>query len=282
MNTFLKSTYLILIAVLSLACDGSSSNSGKIEPYSLGDYRGRNVSSDSLVGTWVSVGKGEINYSSDILDAYEKYSSKEYFVIRSLDGSSYQKASCHSYFYDIQIEEGGVTSLEGIEGTFTNNKSFLGERKTDYQLEGTPIGDYSEFGHERFQMVKISDDVKSIGRVDTTISGDRFISDDAYCFTQISRRIIYENREIDGIYYEVDYVVGVDGEYQVSMSEWEQNTVDAVVNMFVQGQDFSSVNSSDTDFTINYESSFSHSITFSASDMGREISGDIEIELPSY
>ena len=282
MNPFIKSISLILSTTLLIACGSSSSDSNKPKPYSLDDYQGRTVSSDSLAGTWVSVGTGEINYSSDFGDAYEEYSSKEYFVIRSVRASLYQKASCFSHFYDIEIEGDSEFSFEGIKGSFTNNNSFSGERKTDVQLDDTPDGSYSESSNEQFIMVKISDDVESIGWVATTIDGDRFILDDAYCFIQISRRMNIINSEIDGIYSEISYTVGVDGEYNISMSEWEPKTVDAVVNMFVQGQDFTSQDSSDTDFTINYESSFSHGITFSASGMGRDIGGDIEIELPSY
>lgn len=282
MNTFLKSTYLALIAVLSLACDGSSSNSGKIESYSLDEYRGRNVSSDSLAGTWVSVSLGEANSISDFGDIYEQSSTKEYFVIRAVGDSSYQKASCTSRFYDIEKEGTNESSFEGIKGTFTNNNSFSGERTVEFQIEDSPDGNYSESSYERFQMIKISDRVQSLGTVFTTIVGGRFVWDDSYCFIQISRRMNFKNSEIDGVHSEVGYVVGVDGEYQLSMSKWEQDTADSVVNMFVQGQDFSSIDSSDTDYTVNYESKFSNNITFSASGRGREISGDVEIQLPIY
>ncbi len=282
MNSFVKSIFLMLSAALLTACGSSSSDSKGVEPYSLDDYQGRAVSSSSLAGTWVSVSSGEVNYSSDFGDVYEEFSSKAYFIIRATNSSSYQKASCFSGFYDIEFEEGDEYSFEGIKGTFTNNNSFSGDRRVEFQSVNGPDGPYSESSYEKFQMIKISDEVESIGAVSTIIAEEEVIMDEAICFQQTRRRMHFINSEIDGIHNEAGFVVGVDGGYQLSMWEWDGDTADSAKTMFVQGQDFSSTDSNDTDFTLNYESNSSHNITFSASDKIREIRGDVEIQLPSY
>ncbi len=282
MNSFVKNIFLMLNAALLTACGSSSSDSKGVEPYSLDDYQGRAVSSSTLAGTWVSVSSGEVNYSGDFGDVYEEFSSKAYFIIRATHRPSYKKASCFSGFYDIEQEEGDEFSFEGIKGTFTNNNSFSGDRQVEFQSEDSPAEHYSESSYERFQMIKISDGVEAIGAVSTTIAEDEVIMDEAICFQQTRRRMHFINSEIDGIHNEAGFVVGVDDGYQLSMWEWDGNTADLAKTMFVQGQDFSSTDGNDTDFTVNYESNSSHNITFSTSDKFREIRGDVKIQLPSY
>jgi len=264
---------LILSAVLLTACGGSSKSKQSVTEFSLDSYEGRTVNSDSMAGTWVSVSEGEVDIASDDLDLTGTFVTKEYFVILETDNSTYQKASCHSDFHDVDPEEDDRFSFEGIMGTFTNNKTFIGNR--DYE---TITNEFSYIISESFQMVKISDSTESIGLVENTISGLGTSTFSINCFFQNSQKLEVTSGPEAGHYAEAYFDIGADR--NLGLGFGETVGIDTVKYMYNEDAEFNSGEGDSVGYSIDGETTLTQELTYNASNDSQDVSGTIQIQLP--
>lgn len=157
----------LLSSVVLVGCGSSSDSKDSAFEYSLSEYEGRVVNTDTLAGVWVSVGTGytDIKHSEGI--AKVNFAVKEYFVITESD-SGYKKSSCQSSFnQDISINDNVVT-FNNFVGKVTDNKWMTGNI-----VEDTDIieDEYSEHSETNLRIMKISDELKFTSKVTTDVDG---------------------------------------------------------------------------------------------------------------
>jgi len=266
---------LILSAVLLTACGGSSGSNG-VKPYSLNDYKGRSVSSESLVGTWVSVSTGQrilAGYSAYTEYTEVSYSNKQYFVITETD-AGYSKASCNGG-YDSINQNGNQISFNGMTGSIVDNQSLIFSKSSELSFKGVT---YSEF--QNFEMIKISDSVEKVGVVSLT----GFPYDDhelnVGCFNQIKETSLDTPNDpyaLEGYFVGEQDVVSSTSllKYSGSINRTLIYPHDNYRGDFYYGS-----------LNVNSESSYSHEISFETEDENPldEYSflyrGNIKIKLP--
>jgi hypothetical protein len=277
MSSFVKSISLILSTVLLIACGSGSSGTNKPKPYSLDDYQGRAVSSESLAGTWVSVSTGQ-----KILDGYSPYtqytevgySNKQYFVITEMD-EGYSKASCNGRSDSI-VQSGDQISFNGMTGTNIDNQNFIFSE--NHEIVSNDVV-YSEF--KKIEMIKISDSVEKLGVVNLT---DFPYGDDSLninCFYQVNE-VNLEGP--DEAYSNEEYFVGVqDYSSSLLLKKYVGSFTRTLIyplhydswGEFYQGS-----------FNVSAETSFSHEISFSTvnedplDEYSFRYQGEINIQLP--
>ncbi len=266
---------LILSTVLLTACGGSSDSNG-VTPYSLSDYKGRNVSSDSLVGTWVSVSTGQrilAGYSAYTEYIEVSYSKKQYFVVTETE-AGYTKASCNGGNELIE-QNGEQVSFGDVTGIVTENKSLIFSKSSELSFKGVT---YSEF--QNFEMIKISDSVEKMGVVSLTGFPYDDHELDVGCFNQIKEISLDTPNDpyaLEGYFVgEQDVVSSISlQKYSGSISRTLIYPHDNYRGDFYYGS-----------LNVNSESSYSHEISFGTEDENPldEYSflyrGNIKIKLP--
>lgn len=263
---------LILSTVLLSGCGGSSTDYDNVEIYSLDDYRARNINSDSLTGTWVSVSTGQ-----KILDGYSpntqyteiSYSNKQYFVITETD-EGYSKASCDGVDESI-LQSADEISFSGMTGTNIDNQKFIFSES--HEIVSNDVI-YSEF--QEFEMIKISDSVEKFGVVNLTGIPYSDVSLSVDCFYQVNEANL---EGPDEAYSNEEYFAGMQ-DYPVSVSLRKYSG--SITRTLIYPHDYQFLNDFYPGyFNVDVESNFSHEITFSTVDDNYFLyQGDINIQLP--
>jgi len=259
----------ILATVLLTGCGGSSSGGGtSVTEYSLSDYEGRTVSSDTLAGTWVAVGTGSATYEVEEGSALSKWAVKEYFVIKE-GASDPDKASCHAGFISTDIVGDQIT-VENFSGTVSGNTIISG---AESENEGKIVTNLS--------IVKISDSVEALGTITVNVAGLGSLSQGLYCFQQKN-----EVGEVNGSYY------GASEEYQLSASAGDDvflqkvsgtvSSKDVSVYSSAFVGEFLTKDGASANFTVNSSTDLTESISFDASSTsGASVTGTVQVQLPA-
>ncbi|MEH6347691.1 MAG: hypothetical protein V7785_21525 [Bermanella sp.] len=272
MNLLIKSISLILSTVLLIACGGSSSDSNKPKPYSLDGYQGRNVNSDSLAGTWVSVSEQRDLLSGDN-EAFEEYYdiNKEYFVIDG-SGNEFLKTSCTDNNGSIIEMNGDEITVNGNTGLIVNNQYLFTSQ------EEKPL--YSGYDHvttSSFEMIKISDSTEPFGLLELT--GDFWdgLERSVDCFRQ--GYFYRENFMYDSYVNKEIYAIGLDYASAIKLEQYSGGWADITIDIF--GLSFLN---DGTSISINSQSNTAHSIDIVGSDgfEGMVMKGNINIQLPIH
>ncbi len=267
MNFFVKTTTLIITAGLLVGCGGSSSSSNKVDPYSLDDYRGRNVSSDSLTGTWVSVSEWQyFEYNGDIYRNY--FVSKKYFLITGVEGE-YVMSSCDDGYDSLLIND---FSPFKFSDAAIDNQYFSTSESEEVNFDGR---NYLNF--KSFEMVKISDSTDNFGSLELT--GDYWAGTEigVNCFRQgfWHMQVIGDDERY---FIQENYSVGLEDFSVVKLVQYTGAWIGNIVDVF--GLSFSE---SGTSTKVNSQSSTAHNIDIVGSH-GLEdmlMKGSIDIQLPT-
>jgi len=289
----------ILTTGLVTGCGSDSDdNSLSVEDYSLDSYEGREVSSDSLVGTWVATYKlsKEVQYDGRTSRSYE--AGKVYFILRESAGEvvGLEASVCSGTFTDVTVngQEIDLTFLRGgMTGTISEN-TFI-EASSD-------ITDHYFFDDESllesidanvtYELVKISDSVQSFGSYSLELtdqqveSNNRQIEKDAYCFTQ-SRDV----GEIVGVVAGAgeEYKIGSNGDvesldfsHSVANGERSERSWFTTGDVSLPTLMFYSSEGDAISYSVNEETEFTNQITYTISDSDNvySIDGSLEIQLP--
>jgi hypothetical protein len=290
MNLYVKNLLLLSITILVAACGGGSSSSNKLSPYSLDDYRGRNVSSDSLAGTWVSVSEWQAFQFYD--DIYRDYLvAKEYFVITENDGV-YARTSCDidtSDFLktyddfdssiDVNSEDiernGDEVSFGWITGTVIDNQYLSMLSKEDVLFEGKNYSNYTSF-----KMIKISDSTESIGISETLVTGNDKEESGINCLSE--SKWLKEFDSSDEYTLLTNYLLGsdtADGSSQgIELREHTGLLKHSYINfrgLIFQNQD--------ANIELKSKSNSVHNLSYSGSHgpESLELEGSIQVQLPA-
>ena len=150
----LKSLLAVVMCSAALVGCGSG-DGGSNGAYSINEYKGRSVSSNSLLGTWVSVsssdleatGKGDyIGYRHQ-----ESYNNKEFFAIIEIENQLY-KTDCTYGRIPLEVSGNSIKYSEDDVLTITNNSTFIGSGSEQYSDdEGSGSFNWS------VEAVKVSD-----------------------------------------------------------------------------------------------------------------------------
>ena len=277
MSLFVKSISLILSTILLIACGSGSSGTNKPKPYSLDDYQGRVVSSESLAGTWVSVSTGQKileGFSAYAHYSEVSYSNKQYFVITETDGG-YSKASCNRWDDSI-IQNGHEISFSGMTGANIENKRFVFSGSNEIISNDITYSEYEEF-----EMVKISDSVEGLGVISFSgfPYGDEALNID--CFYQVSEANLEGS---DEKYVNEEYFIGVQNYFaSLRLKRYSESFIRTLI--YPLHHDFSDEFYQGA-FDVDVETSFSHEISFSTVDedpldeYSFRYQGEINIQLP--
>jgi len=265
---------LVLSAALLSACGGSSKSKQSIAEFSLNSYEGRTVSSDSIVGTWVSVSEGEREevYTEDDFTSTYNIASKEYFIIRDI-GSGYAKESCYGWSSTV-YESDGEIGFEGITGTLINNQRVSGMR-----TEEQNFSDWSYSEYTTFEMIKISDSTEAIGTMELAEAGNGSNVVDVKCFQQNSQVESWDASD-DTATIE-SYLISRSDRSYVELFKWSSDLADSFTGIYAKGSFFNSDDNDTVDFRVSSESNVAHNISFNGSNEETDISGTIQIQLPS-
>lgn len=267
MSLFVKSISLMLSTILLIACGSSSSNSNKPKPYSLDDYRGRMVSSDSLAGTWVSVSEWQyFQYGNEVHRDY--FVSKKYFLITGVEGE-YAMSSCDNGYSDLLIND---YSPYSFSDTTIENQYFSTSESEEVNFDGR---NYLNF--RSFEMIKISDNTDNLGLLE--LKGDYWAGTElaVNCFRQgfWNSQVVGDNERY---FIQENYSTGLEDNSVVKSVQYSGAWIGTIVDIF--GLSFSE---SGTSINVNSQSSTAHSIAIVGSH-GLEdmlMKGNINIQLPS-
>ena len=266
---------LSLCSAVLVGCGSGNSSGGKgsFSEYSLSEYEGRSVNTETLAGTWVAVGTGVENFPGrDGGRGDKRYAVKEYFVISQAE-DGYTKSSCEQYSsYDISLSD-GVIEFEDFKGNVTDNKIISGTvSKEDRGVDET-AGPYYFTETANIQAIKISDNTDSFAQLAFNV-GEGEETLDLLCYQQSNGYIDYKN-------YDLSFV-SVDT-YPSQMFQYNGDIPSAFLYV---SKDFSDYEFDSDDagnsivFDINADSEFSEIVTFNASDNSDSITGTINVTLP--
>lgn len=167
---------LSLCSAVLVGCGSGSDSSFKVDEYSISEYEGRSVNTETLAGTWVAVGTGSINSPK----GSASLAFKEYFVIReTLEG--YEQARCEYGFEPLMLSGNEYSTKyesdysDELTGTVANNSQITGSGE---------IISYGATTSTNFFAVKISNDVTSLGELSLNLTRDGQSSADLYCAHQ--------------------------------------------------------------------------------------------------
>ncbi len=272
MNPFVKSIPLILSTALLIACGSSSSDSNKPKPYSLDDYQGRTVSSDSLAGTWVSVSERRDLLSGDNEEFEEIYDvNKEYFVING-SGNEYLKTSCTDNNESIIEMNGDEITVNGNTGSIVNNQYLFTSQEEEPSYSG-----YEHVTTSSFEMIKISDSTEPFGLLELT--GDFWggIESSVGCFRQ--GHFYIENFMYDSYVNKENYSIGLEYASVIKLEQYSGGWADIAIDIL--GLSFLN---NGTSISVNSQSSAAHNIDIVGSDgfEGMVMKGNINIQLPIH
>ena len=268
MNLFVKCVPLILSVTLLTACGGSSSDFNKVDPYSLDDYRGRNVSSDSLAGTWVSVSEWQyFEYNREIYRDY--FVSKRYFLITGVEGE-YAMSSCDGGFNDIRIND---FSPYNFSDETVDNQYYSTSESEEVNFDGHS---YSNF--RSFEMIKISDSADNFGSLELT--GDYWSGTEigVDCFRQgfWYMQVLGDDERY---FVQESYSAGLEDFSVIKLVQYTGAWIGNIVDIFDL-----SFSEAGTNINVNSQSSTSHNINIVGSH-GLEdmlMKGNIDIQLPMH
>ena len=257
---------LVLSAALLSACGGSSKSKQSVAEFSLTPYEGRTVSSDSIVGTWVSVSEGEETYVDDEFTGNYDVAAKEYFTIRD-SGFGYVKDSCESGFNTVSQINGRI-EFGGISGTLINNQ----------KISATSIEEGSGYTRSySYEMVKISDSTQAFGVVNITEAGNGVITENVSCFQQSSALESYSDS--NDTYKLEGYLVRTVDYSMIDLQKWSGTY--GYTYIYSDGSFFDTDYGDTVDFRVSSNSSTAHNISYNGSNNTEDISGTIQIQLPS-
>jgi hypothetical protein len=170
---------LSLCSAVLVGCGSGSDSSFKVDEYSISEYEGRAVNTETLAGTWVAVGTGSISSSKGSANL----AFKEYFVIReTLEG--YEQARCEYGFEPLMLSGNEYSTKyesdysDELTGAVANNSQITGSGE---------IILYGSTTSTNFFAVKISNDVTSLGKLSLNVSQAGEVeqsSVDLYCAHQ--------------------------------------------------------------------------------------------------
>ncbi|MGK0443835.1 MAG: hypothetical protein ACJA1U_000763 [Bermanella sp.] len=266
---------LSLCSAVLVGCGSgdSSGAEGSFSEYSLSEYEGRSVNTETLAGTWVAVGTGVENFPGvDGGRGDKRYAVKEYFVIsQSEDG--YTKSGCEQYSSnDISLSD-GVIEFEDFKGNVTDNKIISGSVFKEDRGEAETADSYYSTETVSIQAIKISDNTDSFAQLAFNV-GEGEETLDLLCYQQSNGYIDYKN-------YDLSFV-SVDT-YPSQMFQYKGDIPSAFLYV---SKDFSDYEFDSDDagnsivFDINADSEFSEIVTFNASDNSDSITGTVSITLP--
>lgn len=263
---------LSLCTAILVGCGSGSSSSPKVNEYSLSEYEGRAVSTDSLAGTWVAVGTGYFEYNySDGTSERTDFAIKEYFII-SESGDAYEKQECN-----------GGNEVLTLVGDEVNTENFVGV-STDKKLITGKLyeNDFDDVTSADLTMIKISDSVNSIGSASVNVAGSGIDSVSVGCFQQSNGVGTYEE-EVYGSFK--NYTVGVFNSYnQIFYERQFGEYAYQDLEVYTQSTDagFGSYTGDTIVFDVNEDNTLTSAISFSAVSSGSEgsLTGTISINLP--
>lgn len=181
----MKSMKFATAAALSWALIGcGSGDSGGPAPYTLDDYRDRQVSTQDLTGTWVMVTDIDISATYQGDSGHGNSYLKDYFVITGDDASGYERSSCHGLSSQpITVSGNSISLYSGYDestltGSISENSSATFSTSDSYSYDGATIN--LQFDAS---MVKISDATNDFVQMSYT-SSDGSDSESLNCFQQ--------------------------------------------------------------------------------------------------
>ena len=257
----------ILATALLMGCGGSSSGGSSVSEYDLSAYEGREVSTDTLAGTWVAVGTGRNEYI-DSETQIDEYAVKEYFVITG-SGSTFSKARCDSASTrTLTLSEGVVTGGD-FTGTVTENKLIVGKEVSNFGSGN----DYSGKENLALTMVKISDLVEPVVTVDVATTAGN-IEGTLSCFQQSNGNIAVNGsrvatfKDFNAYPFKVRYSVSSHHESTSLTSQDPSVYLDTDLNNTVS-------------FELITDSSLSETLAISAYNNAVSLSGTVIVSLPA-
>jgi hypothetical protein len=268
MNNIINGLACCGIAISLVGCGSDSDDGSALAEFSLNDYEGRVVSTDTLSGTWVAVGTGTYSYTDPDYSDKEDLVLKEYFVITGDSDAGYTRANCESYGTESIIINANSIAFGNVTGTVADNKSmtavsYYKDEFSDGSIESSTID---------LSIIKISDATDSFGTVKANVAGFGPIDSDISCYQQVNGKGVARGES-----YTSNYVF----------------TTPVELNKFVGAFDYTSLSSSlystyiysdeageSASFEVNATSALTESVTFSASNSTKSVTGTISVSLP--
>ncbi|MEH6347692.1 MAG: hypothetical protein V7785_21530 [Bermanella sp.] len=273
---------LVLSAALLSACGSSSSDeepdpSGPIpieasfEKFDLSAYEAKTINAETLAGTWVKL--TSVEWVEGNSDGIEPQTSqiKEYSIIRSTD-TGYEKSISEGFFGAVTVDGSDVTFEYGGVGTIIDNNHIYGTREDESEV---------------FTMVKISNDEISFGTANYTFN-EEGITKNVFCFLQEKTNHLINSdsdfNDDNSFSLEVGFEDGLSGDDLIGIYAWNDEGAElndySELQINVEETRFLTPQGDTANFSMDVETSFSNTMTFSGMGDSSSVSGTIQIQLP--
>ncbi len=273
---------LVLSAALLSACGSSSSdeepdpsgptpNEESFEKFDLSAYEAKTINAETLAGTWVKL--TSVEWVEGNSDGVEPQTSqiKEYSIIRSTD-TGYEKSISEGFFGAVTVDGSDVTFEYGGVGTIIDNNHISGTREDE---------------NEVFTMVKISSEETSFGTANYTFNGEN-ITKNIFCFLQEETDFILDTEtdfnDDNTFSLEIGFEDGLSGDDLIGIYAWNEEEAElndySELQINVEETRFLTHQGDTANFSMDVETSFSNTMTYSGMDGPDSVSGTIQIQLP--
>ena len=263
----------ILATALLTGCGGGSGNSGtSIAEYDLSAYEGRDVSTDTLAGTWVVAGKGAYTYNDAVDTESTDYAVKEYFVITGDSVSGYKKSSCDNEgILDVITINGSQMGVNDFTGTITENNRVVGVVSSS-----TTNDSYTENETANLTLIKISDVVTPFASLDVTTPLGSLTDQPISCFNQIKGNFTYNNYSTT-----FENFTFFDG---ATIEKYNGSEGFTALSHYLYGGNFTAFDTDVVGDSVTYSYTISSNeleiLTFNASDNSDSVQGTLTVTVP--
>ena len=274
---------LLLSAAFLTACGGSSKSKQTVAEFSLTPYEGRTVNTNSIAGTWVTVGLGQGAGTYDGGSSSFEKAFKNYVVIRENGSGGYEISDCYGGFEALAVNGNSIAFYEyesldleaSSTGTISNNNQISGSEIGRYTWGES--GEYSESYDGTFEGVKISDSVAEFGEI--TLSDGVTSAYDIYCFSHKSNA--WSGSGGSGTLTELE-VGGSTNSAQLVKWQGDESWsyIGTYLNRNSTSYDFDTDYGDSVSFSIDEETTSNYVISFEGASDEESVEGAIVIELP--
>jgi hypothetical protein len=264
---------------------GSDSSSHELKEYSLSDYEGRSVSTDTLAGTWVLIASGSFEQTFPDGTYAGTLIGKEFFVIRPIgDTANYEKSTCYGDgFLDIPID-GSSVDLEFAQGTIQNNIMIQASKLIDVSSEDERFDEkQGELdGKYLYTMVKISDSINSIGSATKNLANADEEALEVFCFNKTEVARLYDGSVIEETSWSAAFDASSSSSFlfkEINNKTLEESKNEILLNA---GETFYEKDDDTVSFSLDEENSFNISLSYNASNSinADSVVGSVTINLP--